>query len=52
MRENHKLEILSGLKMYLPEMIETNKKVLMNKKALMWKGPEYHRIAVMVDLWN
>lgn len=52
MRENHKLEILSGLKMYLPEMIETNKKELMNKRTLMRLGPEYHRIAVMVDLWD
>ncbi|NGY88655.1 hypothetical protein F6Y05_37335 [Bacillus megaterium] len=46
MQKNNKTEILSGLKKYLPEMIETNKKVLMRK------GPEYHWRAVMVELWD
>ncbi|QJX80303.1 hypothetical protein [Priestia megaterium] len=46
MQKNNKSEILLGLKKYLPEMIE------MNKKALKIKGPEYHWRAVMVDLWD
>ncbi|MDU9694041.1 hypothetical protein WKH56_08370 [Priestia sp. SB1] len=46
MQENHKLEILFGLKKYLPEMIA------LNKKELKKKYPQYFWSAVMVDLWN
>lgn len=46
MQKNIKLEILLGLKKYLSEMIETN------KKAAIKKGPEYHWRAVMVELWD
>ncbi|WP_456363512.1 hypothetical protein [Priestia aryabhattai] len=46
MQKNIKLEILSGLKQDLPEMIE------LNKKELKKKYPEYFWSAVMVDVWD